>query len=693
MPTSGDEDADDDSPIDGVVISPDAYSQGEVLRHREFDRMTPAELREAERLVDLLVPRLERRRTRRYELHSHGRRLAPRAMFRRNLGTGGQLVEWVWRRPIREPRSLVVICDISGSMERHSRLLLRFVQALAAASEVRTESFVFGTRLTRVTRLLRDRDRDRALARVSDAVNDWAGGTRIGESFRTFNQHWARRTLRTSGVVIVVVRRLGPRRPRAGRDRDRPTPAQLPPAGLAQPARGDARLPAAGRRDARGVPVHRRLPGRRHRRQPRTTRGDPRRCPGRRHPAGQRGRGARGTPRADRPVREGPTIRRRRHADRSIDSEATPMRELLDTLATWQADGAAIGRAVVVRTFGSAPRPEGAVLLYAADGRIAGSVSGGCVEGAAAEEIDAGSRVRARARDPLRHQRRAGLGRGAGLRRDHRRPRGAGRAGHGRRGGTRRRSAPRGTARPSSRRSPPTRRRPRSARTSPAPARRRSRSWSSTTTDGSTGRSATPALDAQLIADGGAALKRGLSRTVELGDRSYFVEVFPVRPRLVVVGAVEVARSLVRLARELGFETVVIDGRASFATAERFPDVDRLIVGWPDEVADEIGLGPNDAVAVLTHDVKFDEPAIVEALRRGLPVRRRGRVEEDAGRSPRTPAARRASARRPWPSSAGRSGSTWAAARRRRPRLAILAEIVAERYGGSGVPLRQRAVA
>ena len=186
------------------IISPDAYSQGEVLRHREFDRMTPAELREAERLVDLLVPRLERRRTRRYELHSHGRRLAPRAMFRRNLGTGGQLVSWVWRRQIREPRSLVVLCDISGSMERHSRLLLRFVQALSAASEVRTESFVFGTRLTRVTRLLRDRDRDRALARVADSVNDWAGGTRIGESFRTFNQKWARRSLRTSGIVIVV---------------------------------------------------------------------------------------------------------------------------------------------------------------------------------------------------------------------------------------------------------------------------------------------------------------------------------------------------------------------------------------------------------------------------------------------------------------------------------------------------------
>lgn len=204
IPAESNDDAEDESEIEGVVISPDAYSKGEVLRHREFDRMTPAELREAERLVDALVPKLERRRTRRYELHSHGRRLAPRAMFRRNLGTGGQLLTWVWRRQIKEPRSLVVLCDISGSMERHSRLLLRFIQALSAASEVRTESFVFGTRLTRVTRLLRDRDRDRALARVADSVNDWAGGTRIGDSFRTFNQKWARRSLRTSGVVIVV---------------------------------------------------------------------------------------------------------------------------------------------------------------------------------------------------------------------------------------------------------------------------------------------------------------------------------------------------------------------------------------------------------------------------------------------------------------------------------------------------------
>ena len=115
MPTSGDDDSQDDSDIEGVVVAPDAYSRGELLRHREFDRMTPAELRDAERLVDRLIPQLEQRRTRRYELHSHGRRLAPRAMFRRNLGTGGQLMSWVWRRPIREPRSIVV-------HRRHQRL-------------------------------------------------------------------------------------------------------------------------------------------------------------------------------------------------------------------------------------------------------------------------------------------------------------------------------------------------------------------------------------------------------------------------------------------------------------------------------------------------------------------------------------------------------------------------------------------
>jgi uncharacterized protein len=197
------EDVDEEGAIDGLAVSELAYGQGQVDRHQQFDRMSAAELRDAERLIDQLLPNLERRRTRRSELHHHGRTVAPRVMFRRSLATGGDVLNWVWRRPVRRPRQLIVICDISGSMERHARVLLRFSQALAA-SAVRTEAFVFGTRLTRVTRLLRDRDRNRALTRVSLTVTDWSGGTRIGESFRTFNLHWARRVLRSSAVVVVV---------------------------------------------------------------------------------------------------------------------------------------------------------------------------------------------------------------------------------------------------------------------------------------------------------------------------------------------------------------------------------------------------------------------------------------------------------------------------------------------------------
>jgi uncharacterized protein with von Willebrand factor type A (vWA) domain len=188
---------------DGSLARRVGYSPLEMLRHRSFERMTHAELLEAQRLIDQLGPRIALRRTRRAELHPHGRLLAPRAMLRRNLANGAEPLEWVWRRPIRRPRPIVVLVDISGSMERHARLLLRFVHALSRGP-VKVEAFVFGTRLTRVTRLMRERDVDRALERVADAVEDWSGGTRIGEAFRAFNQRWARRVLPISGVVIVL---------------------------------------------------------------------------------------------------------------------------------------------------------------------------------------------------------------------------------------------------------------------------------------------------------------------------------------------------------------------------------------------------------------------------------------------------------------------------------------------------------
>jgi uncharacterized protein with von Willebrand factor type A (vWA) domain len=201
--------ADEASDADGAATDDEAagsmsWSERERLLHKPFDRMSPEELRDAERLVDQVRPRLEMRRSRRAELHRHGRTVATRQMFRANLQNGGDMVEWLWQRPAMRPRSVTVICDVSGSMERHSRLLIRFAMALRRVSAVRTEAFVFGTHLTRVTRELASRDPDAGLDLVSEVVSDWSGGTRIGESLRQFNEEWSRRVLRSSGVVIVV---------------------------------------------------------------------------------------------------------------------------------------------------------------------------------------------------------------------------------------------------------------------------------------------------------------------------------------------------------------------------------------------------------------------------------------------------------------------------------------------------------
>ena len=362
------------------------------------------------------------------------------------------------------------------------------------------------------------------------------------------------------------------------------------------------------------------------------------------------------------------------------------MRDLIESLDAWRAEGVGVGRAVVIRTFGSAPRPEGAVLLVSDDGRLAGSVSGGCVEGAAAEAILAAREAgRERVvRFGISDEQAWDVGLACGGTIDVLISPGvpdaaieAARETGGSRSGARAIVTPLpadapppvvGTHHPGEG----------SAPAAPLVVHDDGR------LEGTLG---SPALDAAVVAAGREALRDGLSRVVELGGRQLFVEAFPVRPWLVVVGAVEIARGLVRLARELGYETVVVDGRAAFATPERFPDVDRLVVGWPDEVADDIGLGPADAVAVLTHDPKFDEPAIVAALQRGC------RYVGAIG-SRKTQADRRArllDAGVPAESLARLRGPIGLDLGGRLPpetALAILSEIVAERRGGSGRPMR-----
>jgi xanthine dehydrogenase accessory factor len=365
------------------------------------------------------------------------------------------------------------------------------------------------------------------------------------------------------------------------------------------------------------------------------------------------------------------------------------MKELLDTLRSWRSDGVDVGRAVVVRTFGSAPRPEGAVLLLASDGRITGSVSGGCVEGAAAEEI-ARARETGRSRVVrygISDEQAWDVGLACGgtidvliepaipypitLAADTALP-----------------DYGVAVVTPLPADSPPAEigaHQPGEG----APPERPIVVHEDRTLAGTLG---SPDLDAELVTQALDTLNRGQSRTIELGGRSLFVEAFPVKPRLVVVGAVEVARSLVRLAREVGYSTVVIDGRAAFATPERFPPdlVDRLIVGWPDEVADDIGLGPNDAVAVLTHDVKFDEPAIVEAFRRGcryvgaVGSRKTQRERRERLRAAGLTDEELTRLRGPIGLDLGGRAPAETA-------LAIMSEVIATRYAGSGRPMRDLA--
>ena len=201
-----------------------------------------------------------------------------------------------------------------------------------------------------------------------------------------------------------------------------------------------------------------------------------------------------------------------------------------------------------------------------------------------------------------------------------------------------------------------------------------------------------PEADAALIDAGQTAIARGTSTVVELAGRQLFVEAFPVRPRLVVVGAVEVAVALVRLGRELDYETVLIDGRPAFATQERFPSVDRLIIGWPDEVADELALGPGDAVAVLSHDPKFDDPAIIASLQRGC------RYVGAIG-SRKTQRARRERLRAAGLSEAqlerlhGPIGLDLGGREPAETALAIISEVVAERYRATGRSMTELAEA
>lgn len=180
-----------------------SWSATEILRAKDFANMTWEEVEKAKAALAAMAWRVSERRTRRSRLAAGGRRLDLRRVTRDNLRYGGEPIVLRWRERKTKPRPIVLLCDISGSMERYSRMLIHFMHAFSH-NMTDVETFVFGTRLTRVTHHLRFKDIDAAMDEVSKAVEDWSGGTKIGEAIKTFNFRWARRVLGRGAVVIVI---------------------------------------------------------------------------------------------------------------------------------------------------------------------------------------------------------------------------------------------------------------------------------------------------------------------------------------------------------------------------------------------------------------------------------------------------------------------------------------------------------
>jgi uncharacterized protein with von Willebrand factor type A (vWA) domain len=178
-------------------------SDREVLQRKDFAQMTAAEIAAAKDAIKRLALPFAEVRTRRLTPHPHGHLIDIRRTLRASMKGGGDFIDLRFIGPNTRPPPLVALLDISGSMSQYSRIFLHFLHALTDARK-RVSTFLFGTRLTNVTRALRERDPDDALAAVSAAVPDWSGGTRIASSLRAFNKLWARRVLAQGAVVLLI---------------------------------------------------------------------------------------------------------------------------------------------------------------------------------------------------------------------------------------------------------------------------------------------------------------------------------------------------------------------------------------------------------------------------------------------------------------------------------------------------------
>ena len=200
-PGRGEGEGDEEDPVEVDAVL--TYSARELLQAKDFEQMTAEELARARREIARLRLPIMQVRTRRFAPDRHGSRVDLRRTLSASLRDGGHTIDLARKEPRRRHPPLVILCDISGSMSRYSRMLLLFMHTVTNDRD-RVHSFVFGTRLTNVTRHLRQRDIDLSLAKVGGLVQDWAGGTRIGHCLHEFNQVWSRRVLGQGAVVLLI---------------------------------------------------------------------------------------------------------------------------------------------------------------------------------------------------------------------------------------------------------------------------------------------------------------------------------------------------------------------------------------------------------------------------------------------------------------------------------------------------------
>ena len=191
-------------PVDDENTITLRFSSVETLREKDFAEYNPAELREAEQFMSSLrLAGPPKKSLRLIKTNRHGARHDIRRTMRASLQHDGEPIERYWREPSTRLRRLVVLLDISGSMEPYARALLRFMHA-AVVGRQRVEAFTFGTRLTRITKELTSRDPDKALSQTSAQVSDWSGGTRLGECLRTFNDKWGVGGMARGSIFVVL---------------------------------------------------------------------------------------------------------------------------------------------------------------------------------------------------------------------------------------------------------------------------------------------------------------------------------------------------------------------------------------------------------------------------------------------------------------------------------------------------------